>query len=197
MRSLGIIVAFGLLFSFIVQTKAEALEGVRAFKPVLEGTLYRGGGAGGKKPLSSKALQALCEEGFSSAIYLYSTGFKGDETVECKTKSGSNNRLKYTSMSFRSERKDILEKVYEVATNSSLGPIFVHCWNGKHAAGEISAIALKQFCDYSSDAAASYWKKNIDDNPNDYTSIWKKHIPGFKQIDDLKISSSIQKDLCP
>ncbi len=50
---------------------AVKLPKTRAFKTVIPGLLYRGGGAGGRVPLTEEALKGLCEAGFSLAVYGY------------------------------------------------------------------------------------------------------------------------------
>ena len=52
--------------------------------------------------------------------------------------------------------------VYESAINDSVGPVYLHCWNGWHASGYISALILKQFCGMSDIEATAYWDLGTD-----------------------------------
>jgi hypothetical protein len=172
----------------------SGLKNVRFVKEVLKGVLYRGGGKGGMTELTSPALDSLCDNGFSEAVYLYNTDFSGPQTVKC-----GGNTLDYEYHSFRGKgRVAILNEIYDVIKSSHAGPVFVHCWNGQHATGEISAVALRQFCGYSGEEAKSYWKKTLANSKdaNAYPEVLKS-IDKFKPIDDLKLTDSEQKAICP
>lgn len=175
---------------------AGAVEGVRNLKPVLTDAFYRGGGPGGRVDLSRSALESLCREGFTSAVYLYSTNFKGTQSVDCTMTNGRFNRIVYEYVPYRDGRRQILEKAYQHVMNPGLGRMFVHCWNGRHAAGEIAAIALKQFCGYSSSQAVDYWLAHAGSDGRKYSKIIKQEIPNFQPYSDLQISRSVQSRVC-
>ena len=49
----------------------------------------------------------------------------------------------------------------------------MHCWNGWHASGYISALSLRQFCGVSGSDAVAYWIRNTDNNDGPNTTITK------------------------
>jgi hypothetical protein len=135
----------------------------RAFKTVIPGLLYRGGGAGGKVPLSQEALKGLCEAGFSLTVYGYTEGFRGTQQIQCtNTISGEQNTLTYIAgeASKLAFEQDVMNRIQTVVANPNAGPVFVHCWNGDHASGELASFALRQFCGWSGPAATAYWSRN-------------------------------------
>ena len=135
----------------------------RNFKTVIPGLLYRGGGAGGRVPLSQEALKALCAAGFSLAVYGYSEGFRGTQQIQCSNSiSGERNTLTYIAgeASKLAFEQDIMNRIQTVVANPNAGPVFVHCWNGDHASGELASFALRQFCGWSGPAATAYWSRN-------------------------------------
>ena len=187
------------VYDTLPESKAQFF-GVRFMKPVLPGVLYRGAGSGGQHPLIAEQLNALCEAGFSEAFYLYPNGFNSNQPITCRS-NGRNQQLAYSVEGFRPRngRHQTLKKIYDVIQNPGLGPVFVHCWNGWHASGEVAAIALMQFCGWSGSQAAAYWEKNIGDKGNisRYQGIMHKHIAGFEPFADLRIDESTQRKLCP
>ncbi len=173
-------------------------SGLRSFKPVLERVLYRGGGPGGKVSLKPPQLQALCQNGFSSAGYLYPDNFNGPTQVNCGTHT-----LDYRVVGFRAAgAEQTLRSIYNIIKSQSTatpqGPMFLHCWNGWHASGEISAYALRQFCNMSGDEAARYWGENIGDHGNlgNYKSI-QNRIRNFQKISSLEITDAERARICP
>jgi protein tyrosine/serine phosphatase len=82
----------------------------------------------------------------------------------------------------------ILNKIHETIQDYQHGPIYLHCWNGWHASGYISALALKQFCGTTDEAAVQYWDKNTDG---------QNKIRAFIPRQKFNISSDIQKNICP
>ena len=58
-------------------------HGIRDYREVMPGVLYRGGANNGRGPLNQNQLDALCEEGMGTAYYLYSTGFHGPSVTHC------------------------------------------------------------------------------------------------------------------
>jgi protein tyrosine/serine phosphatase len=166
----------------------------RQFRTVLPGVLYRGGGPGGQKPLPAEALQSLCEQGFSLAIYGYTDGYKNPGTIKCTNKlTGASNELEYIagdipSLDFKLES---LKEIKEVIEEKSKGPVFVHCWNGHHSSGELAAIALRQFCSWSGSKALDYWLGLANGFPK--ISRIEKYVPS----QSLEISEDDKEDICP
>jgi hypothetical protein len=50
-------------------------HGIRDYREVMPGVLYRGGANNGRGPLNRAELDALCDAGIGTAIYLYNTQF--------------------------------------------------------------------------------------------------------------------------
>lgn len=192
----------------------EPLYGVRNFRTVLNGVVYRGGTNNsynkyGKRsnqnPLPKLGLNNLCKEGFNNAFYLYPTNYnEKDKTTSCEnTKNKSANKLIYLSKSpFKSaDAKTILSAVFDRLTNSennqNTGPIYIHCWNGWHASGLMSALILRQFCGFSGDKAWNYWLANIDGHRVDSEPTIKKIIVDFKPYSEFQIPSELATTVCP
>ena len=142
---------------------AVKLPKTRALKTVIPGLIYRGGGAGGKVPLTQEALKGLCEAGFSLAVYGYTEGFRGTQQIQCTNSiSGQQNTLTYIAgeASKLAFERDVINRIQTVVANPNAGPVFVHCWNGDHASGELASFSLRQFCGWSGPAATAYWSRN-------------------------------------
>lgn len=183
----------------------DALYGTRNMRTILYGIAYRGGANNhfhktakrhNHNPLPDDGLQHLANEGFSQAIYLYGTNFKTAKREA--TSEDKKNTLKYSQISgnSRKEIRDILERVRRVIDDTSLGPIYLHCWNGWHQSGYVSSAILKQFCGFSDEQAFKYWMQNTDGVNKGYDNV-KQKVRDFKPFDDLKISPERQKEICP
>ena len=86
-------------------------------------------------------LNALCDAGIGTAIYLYSTQFPGPLTIHC-----SKGSLDYIYRSWEGRgRAAVHQQIYNAIKDKSK-PVFIHCWNGIHATGAVAATALMQFC---------------------------------------------------
>lgn len=190
----------------------EALYGVRNFRAVLSGAVYRGGANNAfnrngvrhnSNPLPTEGLKNLCEEGFDHALYLYPTRFDtAPKTVSCfKTKDGSANTLRYTQISplaGEASAKSILKIINDRLNSSNAAhPLYVHCWNGWHASGFISALTLRQFCGVSAEDAVAYWNKNTDgvNKGASYDKI-RARLRAFKPYPEFSISKTLQSQLC-
>jgi len=190
----------------------NALYGVRNFRAVLNGVVYRGGannthnkyGArSNSNPLPNIGLQNLCKEGFGTAIYLYNTNYNtAPKTTACASPFESKHTLNYiqqSPLSSTTALKNILNVVYKrLSDETATSPIYVHCWNGWHASGYTSAIILRQFCGYTGDQAVNYWNLNTDGNNvgSAYNSIRTK-IRAYKVDPSMSIASSLQAQICP
>lgn len=190
----------------------EPLYGVRNFRAVLNGVVYRGGANNeynkyGKRPnhnpLPNQGLKNLCEEGFGTAIYLYSTNYKTAPPVtKCTNTQKEAQTLNYLQLSPHIHPKDahqILQIIYnKLTTDTDHTPIYLHCWNGWHASGLISAMALRQFCDYTADQAVNYWNLNTDGNYKGKAhDDFRNKIRAFKPDPTMQISSAVKARVCP
>ncbi|HEX4926225.1 MAG TPA: hypothetical protein VFV50_19180, partial [Bdellovibrionales bacterium] len=175
----------------------ERLYGTRNFRVVLNGVLYRGGGNNHKhrvnprnntNPLQDDALENLCKEGFTSVFYTYKTGWEKARTnVTCDSFRDSSNRLDYASVDpLKGDGLyPILKAVHKtIESPKSNGPVYVHCWNGWHASGFVSAVALIQFCGIDNETAVAYWTRTQDSDPAKYAGVIKR-IRAFQPYQDL------------
>jgi hypothetical protein len=189
----------------------EDLYGVRNFREVIPGLVYRGGAnnlynKNGKRannnPLPQIGLTNLCEEGFANAVYLYSTNYsKSAHAADCKSGRSNAAHLDYLQKSpllYKSAVKDILQIVYDTIEGKTAGPVYVHCWNGWHASGFISAVILRQFCGFSGDQAVNYWNKNTDGNNRgkEYDKI-RANLRAYTVDPAYAISPETQAQICP
>ncbi|RYZ83676.1 MAG: hypothetical protein EOP06_19500 [Proteobacteria bacterium] len=190
----------------------EALYGVRNLRAVLSGVVYRGGANNvynkfGKRansnPLQNGGLKNLCEEGFGTAVYLYSTNYAGaPKQTSCQTASESANSIQYLQESVllsEASAKRVLTLIHGRLTSATdHRPIYMHCWNGWHASGYISALTLRQFCGYSGDQAVAYWNRNTDGNNvgSGYDKIRSK-IRAYNFDPNLSIDSALKAKVCP
>ncbi len=184
----------------------EDLYGVRNMRTVLRGVLYRGGSNNKYNPVCSRdnnnplpfqMLFSLKSYGFSEAIYLYAKNFDyyySDTLLEILNKEG----FQYASIvpNEDSIAFEILQKVKKHINQPSSGAIYIHCWNGWHMSGLVSAYALMQFCDFNNNQALEYWKSGTDGNHNGYEKV-KSRIRNFKKYPELEISISEKMRVCP
>jgi outer membrane protein OmpA-like peptidoglycan-associated protein len=92
----------------------------------------------------------------------------------------------------------MLEIVYNSAKNDSIGPVYLHCWNGWHASGFISAIILKQFCGTTDLDAVTYWDLGTDgaNSSPRYNKI-RDRIKNFKPYSKFMLYDTLQNKICP
>lgn len=185
----------------------ENLYGVRNFRGVLKGLVYRGGANNvynkydkrpNMNPLPNRGLENLCVEGFETAIYLYSVNFSSaPRLVKCKNHNGEENELNYLQITALDEENTerFLKIAFDLIHSQNSGPLYIHCWNGWHASGTISALMLRQFCGLSAEQALKYWIENTDDHDDGYEDI-KERIAKFKPLRKYMISKEIQKQIC-
>jgi hypothetical protein len=165
--------------------------GIKNFKMVMPGVLYRGGGTGGKVPLGDAQLDALCADGFTSATYAYKTGWSGPQSATC-----GNNRISYDYRQWdnASALKSTLSEIHDIIRTGQ-GAMYVHCWYGVHASGYVVSAALMQFCGYSADQAVAYWNSNVPAKLQ-YPKVQQK-IRAFTPYKEFSISAADQARVCP
>ncbi len=178
------------------------LEGLKNVKMALNGLLYWGGGLNknrdNRNPLLPSALNSLCKEGFSSAIYLYDRGFNGAvKESHCTDKLGQSNSIHYLSKIQSKQSKEVLERIYKAIKLQQQGPIYMHCWNGFHASNAMAAVALRQFCDYSEADALKFWKTNAEGTDRrENFSLMLNFIRNFEPYPEFQISESEKSLIC-
>lgn len=189
----------------------EKLYGTRNFRAVLANVLYRGGANNknyregprpNRNPLPTQGLKSLCEQGFDTAVYMYSAGFEtAPRKVECTDeKTGLPATLDYLQIGPYAEAsiRELLEiTARKIRAGGTLKGSYYHCWNGWHASGMISAYSLRQFCNYSGDQAVKYWDLNTDGNYTDPAfEKLRAQIRDFKPYEDLKLTTEESAKLC-
>jgi len=191
--------------------KFENLYGTRNVRVILHGIAYRGGGNNyyhrtdkrkNQNPLPDDGLINLCQEGFSNSVYLYQKNF--DSTTYTKIISncvnGKQNKMAYSQLDYfdKDHIYEMLKMVYESAKDDNIGPVYLHCWNGWHASGYLSAIILKQFCGYTNIQATTYWDIATDgaNHSPRYRSI-RKDIEDFIPYPEFKLEDEVGNKICP
>ena len=181
----------------------EPLADLRNFRVVLHGILYRSGAnnvyskkekRANENPLPVSGLKASCEQNFSTVFYLYKKNYDGaHKTIICK-----GNAMSYEQLSGLESKNEyeFLETIFRNIKQRQAKPILVHCWNGWHASGYVSTLALRQFCRFDKDEATAYWIKNTDGNNKGYDKLVKR-IQNFEPKKEFKISNEVMTEICP
>jgi len=188
----------------------DSLYGTRNMRPVLHGVAYRGGANNhyhltekrhNHNPIPLDGMHNLCAEGFSNGIYLYRKGFENyplGDTCQCRNEAWNNFKYHQYDYFDSAHIYKMMEMTYLSATNPNVGPVYLHCWNGWHASGFISALMLKQFCSFSNWDAVNYWDIGTDGANQEarYQKI-REDIKKYEPYPEFLISDSLQKCLCP
>ena len=196
------------LYQKIVDNRGEGEErlyGVRnarvLFRNVLRGgannAYHRDQVRDNRNPLPEDGLRNLCKEGFTDAIYLYPRNFgTAPRQTRCTRTDGTAGTLTYHNLIYNTDQTAIL-KLIRGRLLSGDGGMYLHCWNGWHASGYISALSLMQFCGMNTTDAVEYWNRNTDgvNEGENYDRIRKK-IRAFKPLPDLELDPEIRKRAC-
>lgn len=188
----------------------DSLYGTRNVRPILHGVAYRGGANNyfhktkkrkNSNPLPPDGIDNLCKEGFSQSVYLYRTNWDiAPVSHQCPCNNGTINEMNYAQFDYFDDKHvyDMLQLVYESAINDSLGPVYLHCWNGWHASGFISAVILKQFCGLSDLDATAYWDLGTDGaNTSPRYNKIRERIKNFKPFSEFLLTDSLGNRICP
>jgi len=187
----------------------DSLYGTRNMRTILHGVAYRGGANNyyhktakrkNSNPLPNDGIANLCKEGFSHSIYLYKKNWDtAPEYETCDCVNETQNDMEYSQYDYydKAHIKEMLELVYKSATDPNTGPVYLHCWNGWHASGFISAVILKQFCGFSDLDATSYWDLGTDgaNTSPRYNSIRQK-IMDFEPYPEFILEDSLGNKIC-
>ena len=197
------------LYYKFVDNKGEgesSLQGLRNLRPVLNGVLYRSGAnnkyapflnRSNDYPLAFQTLLNLREQGFGKAYYLYSKHFNEQYTSD-KLNLLSSLGINYQSLVPTTDSLIfvLLSDIHQSILSPENGAVLVHCWNGWHMSGLVSAYALMQFCDFTPIMAWEYWKKCTDGNYAGFSKI-RKRIFEFKPSKQLNIDDREKSKICP
>ncbi len=180
------------------------LYGTRNMRTILFGVAYRGGAnnfyhrtnkRNNHNPLPEDGLNNLLQQGFSTAIYLYATNFADTKKLFVNKHRDTLVYLQNSGMN-RKTLKDIMLLVKSVIDTSDKGPVYLHCWNGWHQSGYISAAILMQFCGITNQQAYDYWIDNADGINKGFDNV-KSLIKNFVPYEDIQISHELQREICP
>lgn len=183
----------------------SALYGTRNMRTILFGVAYRGGAnnafnihekRNNHNPLPEEGLENLLKEGFSKAVYLYGTNFSSSKKLFINKEKHDTLRYIQNSGNDRKSLETLMHMIKEIIDNPNEGPIYLHCWNGWHQSGYVSAAILMQFCKYSNEEALAYWIKNTDGVNKGYENV-KNKVKNFKPFENITISDEIREKICP
>ncbi|MCP4439577.1 MAG: OmpA family protein [Aureispira sp.] len=188
----------------------DILYGTRNMRAILHGIAYRGGANNyfhktnkrrNSNPLPDDGVKNLCSEGFSHAVYLYRVNAESMDSVQaCDCIKGDSSTMKYSQLDYfdTTHIRNIIQMVYEAGVNDDKGPVYLHCWNGWHASGYISAVLLKQFCGYDEWQAVNYWDLGTDGvNKNERYQKIRKMIKNFKPYPQYQFHDTLGNLVCP
>ena len=185
----------------------ENLYGTRNFRVVLYDLVYRGGGNNFHlkdtipkyylwNPMPLYGIDALKKSGFDQAVYLYSYNF---DYWYPKKRIDSLQKIGFTykcEPKLKTYLNSYFKELMAHANDSTSGYIYIHCWNGWHQSGLLSAYTLMQFCDFTNKEALMYWEKCTDGHFKGYKKV-KDKIRNYKRLDTYFFSSDQKEKHCP
>ena len=190
-------------------TASPGFAGTRNVRVVLPGLVYRGGADNRRtpgpkpnmNPLPEAGQENLCRQRFGQAFYLYSTNYAKAKPQRSCVADSEANTFAYGQQSVllsgtgsRAVRV-VLGKVHAAITGADHRPIYLHCWNGWHASGYISALVLRQFCGTGPAEAVAYWDRNAD-HPEHYQAI-RERVRAFTPLPEFQIDENQKRLVCP
>jgi hypothetical protein len=137
---------------------------IRNQETVISGAVTRAGTTK-KAQYNDDTLTALCEQGYTLAIFLYSGATA--RTVRC---SGGR-AISYLSVTKFQAIDPVVNRI-STAVNAGGKAIF-HCWNGTHATGFVAAAVLNRLCGFSGAQAARYFENGVPPGSIPQSSINK------------------------
>jgi hypothetical protein len=141
-------VVFAILCLFSAQVFAQQVTNVTN---VISGKLSRAGSTN-RKAYDDRSLAALCEQGYTLAIYVYG-GAKAHD-VSC-----SRGKISYLSMTSWEHPTSILSRISNEMNGR--GKVMVHCWYGVHASNFVTSAALINSCGFSGEQAAETFRRGV------------------------------------
>ena len=189
----------------------SSMLGTRNVRVVFPGLLYRGGGNNldlkdsipkyyVQNPLPYYAINNLNEAGFNKIYYLYSKNFT-QRYDSFKIDSLKSIGLEYDCRPVISDTflmefyADLLNRVNNKIDNEK-EKVYIHCWNGWHQSGMLSALSLMQFCNFNSTQALKYWELCTENNYKGYNNV-RTRIKEYKPLSGYDFTQSQKKMLCP
>ena len=178
----------------------KQFSGCRNVRTVLNDLVYRGGNnhsGSYMNPLDLNAIHQLKQVGFTHGIYLYDKNFNKDYPKE-RVDSLFGVGFLYQCSPLLDEEflKSFMVEVKTSAESSKGELIYIHCWNGWHQSGRLSAMTLMQFCDFTPQMALSYWTKNTDGNFKGFKKV-KESILKFRRFENINFTQEQKARYCP
>jgi hypothetical protein len=178
----------------------DSIYGCRNVRVILKNLIYRGGNNNQlsvQNPLMLRTINDLKKQGFNDIIYLYNRNFDRFFPTE-RLDSLRDNGINYVcSPALDSSMLiNFLLQVHQKANVENPSLTYLHCWNGWHQSGWLSAITLMQFCDYSNEQALKYWTINTDGNYKGYSHV-KNGILSFRPYPNLEFTKEQKEKHCP
>ena len=178
----------------------DSIYGCRNFRVILKNLVYRGGNNNPlsvQNPLTLRTINDLKKNDFEDIIYLYSRNFEKFYPIE-RLDSLKQEGVNYVCAPSLDSATilNVLSQIHEKANSENPGLTYLHCWNGWHQSGWLSAMTLIQFCDYSNELALKYWTLNTDGNHKGYSHV-KRGILDFKPIPGLAFTKQQKEKHCP
>lgn len=185
----------------------ERFSGTRNFRVVLYDLVYRGGGDNLHlkdtipkyylwNPMPIAGIRQLSDIGFDQSVYLYSYNFDywyPTSRIDSLSAAGFNYICRPKLNDYLDDyMKDIMGR----AADSVPGMVYIHCWNGWHQSGLLSAYTLMQFCDYSNAEALKYWENCTDGNYKGFAAV-KKNIRNFEPAKEFYFTDDQKARFCP
>jgi hypothetical protein len=120
----------------------------------------------------------------------------GLDHVRCEGREGPRD-IEWRSASSKRGRSlpAIFRDVQRAVADPAHGPVLIHCWNGLHYAGMVAAMALRQFCGYSAEAAEAYWWSTTSQGAL-YPHVTRR-IRAFRALPGVALSDEDQRRVCP
>lgn len=169
--------------------------------------LYRGGGNNlnlkdsipkyyVQNPLPYYAIDNLYSAGFNKIYYLYSKNFN-QRYDSFKIDSLKSIGLEYDCRPVISDTflmefyADLLKRVNNKTANEK-EKVYIHCWNGWHQSGMLSALSLMQFCDFNAIQALKYWELCTENNYKGYNNV-RTRIKEYKPLQGYEFTAGQKK----
>lgn len=172
-------------------------------RAVLPGLVFRSGvnpaySPPVKSPLSSSAMNVACATGFDKAYFLYDKRIP-EPLAQC-VRDGRPAQLSYfkATVTVGSTGRDVvLGAIHAAIMSGERHPILLQDIGGRHAAGYISAIVLRQFCGMSADQAVAYYDATDDDDSRKNGQELVRKIKCFTPLAHFSIPAATKMKVCP
>ena len=178
------------------------LASTRNLRTVLPKLVFRSG-VSRKLPTGSafpeKALTALCRAGIEKVIFIYSPPLPA-ASASCQ-RDGHGMRLAYEQALVMRRNDAARKRVFATIHAEILAPepklILLHDFAGRHAAGFLAALVLRQFCGTNGPIAQQYWLDTSDKIlvASQASILWR--IEHFEPYPEWSLDEAQRQAHCP